>query len=67
MEDSKKNYLKKAMLLHAVADYSLVKKGDSLYNQCAQAIEGGITLLQLKAQELSDEDFIKEGLKIKKL
>ena len=67
MKDSKKNYLKKAMLLHAVADYSLVKKGDSLYNQCAQAIEGGITLLQLKAQDLSDEEFIKQGRKIKEL
>lgn len=67
MKDSKKNYLKKAMLLYAVTDRSWVEDGDSLYNQCEKAIKGGITLLQLREKHLSDDDFVKEGLEIKEL
>jgi thiamine-phosphate diphosphorylase len=61
------NQLRKAMLLYAVTDRSWLKNGETLYEACEKAIRGGITLLQLREKNLSTEDFIKEGLQIKKL
>jgi thiamine-phosphate diphosphorylase len=67
MKDSKRNQLKKDMLLYAVTDRSWLDDTKTLYGECEKAIKGGITLLQLREKTLSTEDFIKEGFLIKKL
>ncbi len=57
-----KNY----MLLYAVTDRSWCgEKG--LYEQVEEALKGGITCLQLREKDLSDEDFLAEALEIKEL
>lgn len=67
MSDSRLNSIKKSMLLYAVTDRSWLGDNKTLYGECEKAIKGGITLLQLREKHLSNEEFIKEGFKIKEL
>lgn len=57
---------KKNMLLYAVTDRAWTGK-QSLYEQVEEALKGGITCLQLREKNLSDEDFLKEAIQIKAL
>lgn len=57
---------KKDMLLYAVTDRSWLK-GESLYSQVEKALKGGVTMVQLREKELSQEEFLKEAREIKAL
>ena len=57
---------KKDLLLYAVTDRSWVGKV-SLEEQVKEALEAGVTFLQLREKELSREAFIEEAKRIKKL
>jgi len=57
---------KENMLLYAVTDRAWTGK-QSLYEQVEEALKGGITCLQLREKNLSDEDFLKEAIQIKAL
>ena len=49
-----------AMTLYAVTDRTWVKD-TTLMDQVKEALEGGITFLQLREKHLSKEEFIKEA------
>lgn len=57
---------KKHMLLYAVTDRRW-SKGTTLYEQVEQALQGGVSTLQLREKNLSDEEFLKEAMEIKEL
>lgn len=57
---------KENMLLYAVTDRAWTGK-QSLYEQVEEALKGGITCLQLREKNLSDEEFLKEAIQIKAL
>lgn len=57
---------KKAMLLYAVTDRAWTGK-QSLYEQVESALKGGVTCVQLREKELSEEAFLKEAFEIKEL
>lgn len=54
---------KKDLLLYAVTDQTWTGKL-SLYEQVQQAIEGGITCLQLREKNMSEADFLQEAKEI---
>ena len=54
---------KKTMLLYAVTDRAWLKD-QTLYEQVESALKGGVTCVQLREKELSDEDFLSEALEI---
>lgn len=54
---------KKAMLLYAVTDRAWLKD-QTLYQQVEAALKGGVTCVQLREKELSDEDFLAEAIEI---
>ncbi|MBO4865405.1 MAG: thiamine phosphate synthase [Ruminococcus sp.] len=57
---------KKTMLLYAVTDRAWL--GDkTLYQQVEDALKGGVTCVQLREKELSDEDFLAEAIEISAL
>ena len=55
-----------AMTLYAVTDRTWVKD-TTLMDQVKEALEGGITFLQLREKHLSQEEFIKEAREMKEL
>ena len=55
-----------AMTLYAVTDRTWVKD-TTLMDQVKEALEGGITFLQLREKHLSKEEFIKEAREMKEL
>ena len=57
---------KNMLLLYAVTDRSRVGR-QTLYEQIEEALKGGITCLQLREKNLSEEDFINEAKKVKEL
>ena len=57
---------KEMMLLYAVTDRSWLG-GKTLKEQVKEALEGGITCLQLREKDMSDEEFLKEALEIGEL
>ena len=57
---------KKHMLLYAVTDRAWVGT-KSLYEQVKEALENGVTCVQLREKELSEEDFLKEAKQISAL
>ena len=62
----KKDDVKKAMLLYAITDRSLLGN-NSLYEQVEDAIKGGATFIQLREKNLSYEKFLEEAKKIKEI
>ncbi|MBP5378860.1 MAG: thiamine phosphate synthase [Ruminococcus sp.] len=57
---------KNMMLLYAVTDRAWL--GDmTLYQQVECALKGGVTCVQLREKELSDEDFLAEAIEISAL
>lgn len=57
---------KEKMLLYAVTDRSWLR-GDTLYHQVEQALEGGVTFVQLREKELGEEKFLAEARELKDL
>ena len=57
---------KNMLLLYAVTDRSWGGR-QTLYEQIEEALKGGITCLQLREKNLSEEDFINEAKKVKEL
>lgn len=55
-----------AMTLYAVTDTAWTGK-QTLMEQVKDALEGGITFLQLREKKLSEEDFMREALEMKQL
>ena len=56
-----------AMTLYAVTDRTWTTKEITLMEQVKEALEGGITFLQLREKNLSEEEFIEEAKEMKKL
>ena len=57
---------KKHMLLYAVTDRAWVGT-KSLYEQVKEALENGVTCVQLREKELDEDDFLKEAKQISTL
>ncbi len=57
---------KKTVLLYAVTDRAWTGR-QTLYEQVEAALKGGVTCVQLREKELSDEEFLKEAFDIKEL
>ena len=57
---------KKSLLLYAVTDRAWLN-GKPLYEQVEKAIKGGVTFVQLREKNLTEEEFTKEALEIQKL
>ncbi len=60
------NCRKEDMLLYAVTDRSWLG-GETLAEQVERALEGGVTLLQLREKALDEEAFLREAVRIKNL
>ena len=58
--------IKKQMLLYAVTDRSWLK-GRTLYEQVKDALDGGVTFVQLREKELEEEPFFQEACQIREL
>ena len=54
------------MRLYAVTDRSWLR-GRTLYEQVEEALQGGVTFVQLREKTLSEEEFLEEAKKIKGL
>lgn len=57
---------KRVMLLYAVTDRMWTGKRN-LYEQVEAALRGGVTCVQLREKDLSDEEFLKEAVEIRDL
>lgn len=57
---------KKDMLLYAVTDRAWLN-GRKLADDVKEALEGGVTFLQLREKELGEEEFLKEAVELKQL
>ena len=57
---------KEMMRLYAVTDRAWVGR-QSLYEQVESALKGGVTCVQLREKELSEEDFLAEAMEISEL
>lgn len=58
---------KKDLLLYAVTDRRWLKPGETLVKRTAEAIEGGVTFVQLREKDLDEENFEREGVELKAL
>ena len=52
--------------LYGITDQHYLN-GDTLYNQVHQALQGGLSILQLREKELDEESFVKEATEIREL
>ncbi len=57
---------KEMLLLYAVTDRGFVGK-QTLYEQIEDALRGGVTVLQLREKDLSEDEYVKEAVQVKKL
>lgn len=57
---------KNNMLLYAVTDRSWLN-GKTLAEDVEKALAGGVTMLQLREKNLSEDEYIKEAIEIKKI
>ena len=58
------NFNKDMLLLYAVTDRGNTDKL-TLYEQIEKALQGGVTWLQLREKNLTEDEFIKEAVKVK--
>ena len=58
---------KKDLLLYAVTDRRWLVDGETLYQVVEQAIDGGVTFVQLREKGLAKDLFLEEAREIKKL
>lgn len=59
-------FRKENLLLYAITDRSWLN-GRTLYEQVEQALQGGVTCLQLREKNLQRHEFLQEAKEIKKL
>jgi len=59
-------FYKENLLLYAVTDRSWLN-GQTLYGQVEQALQGGVTCLQLREKKMPKQDFLREAKEMKKL
>jgi thiamine-phosphate pyrophosphorylase len=59
-------FKKEQLLLYAVTDRAWTKN-QSLYEQIEQALDGGVTCVQLREKNMDDDMLIKETLAVKRL
>lgn len=57
---------KDMLLLYAVTD-SNIQSNRTLYEQIEDALKGGVTCLQLREKNISEEEFVKEAIKVKEI
>lgn len=60
------NFSRESLLLYAVTDRAWVGE-KTLLQQIEEALEGGVTILQLREKNLPTEEFIKEAIQVKEL
>lgn len=60
------NCRKEDLLLYAVTDRSWLS-GHTLYEQVEEALQGGVTMVQLREKKLTEREFLKEAVKMKEL
>lgn len=60
------NCRKEDLLLYAVTDRSWLS-GRTLYEQVEEALQGGVTMVQLREKKLTEREFLKEAVKMKEL
>lgn len=58
---------KEDLLLYAVTDRRWLKEGETLVTRTEEAIDGGVTFVQLREKDLDEENFEREGRELKKL
>ena len=58
---------KEDLLLYAVTDRRWLKEGETLVTRTEEAIDGGVTFVQLREKDLDEENFEREGVELKKL
>lgn len=57
---------KEQLLLYAVTDRTWVGK-QTFYEQVEDALNGGVTLLQLREKEMDEAEFVEEALKVREI
>ena len=62
-----KEALKKSMLLYAVTDRSWLSEGETLTDAVKNALDGGVTFVQIREKDLDEENFEKEAVELKAL
>ena len=58
---------KEDLLLYAVTDRRWLKDGETLVTRTEEAIDGGVTFVQLREKDLDEENFEREGRELKEL
>ena len=58
---------KEDLLLYAVTDRRWLKEGETLVTRTEEAIDGGVTFVQLREKDLDEENFEREGRELKEL
>ncbi len=58
---------KEDLLLYAVTDRRWQKDGETLVTRTEEAIDGGVTFVQLREKDLDEENFEREGRELKEL
>ena len=58
---------KEGLLLYAVTDRRWLKDGETLVTRTEEAINGGVTFVQLREKDLDEENFEREGRELKEL
>ena len=58
---------KEDLLLYAVTDRRWLREGETLVTKTAEAIDGGVTFVQLREKDLDEENFEREGRELKEL
>lgn len=62
-----KSKLTSQLLLYAVTDRRWLHANQTLAEQVEQALQGGVTMLQLREKQMLEQDFLAEARRIKKL
>ena len=58
---------KEDLRLYAVTDRRWLKEGETLVTRTEEAIDGGVTFVQLREKDLDEENFEREGRELKEL
>jgi len=59
--------IKDDLLLYAVTDKSWLKEGETIYQKVKEALQGGVTMVQLREKNLKAETFLQEAELLKKV
>ncbi|MBP3700616.1 MAG: thiamine phosphate synthase [Lachnospiraceae bacterium] len=59
-------FQKEQLLLYAVTDRTWTGR-QTLYEQIKEALQGGVTMVQLREKDLPEEEFVREAIQIREL